>query len=73
MILKDFLNVLIGESKLTVISIFTGSIIESVVERSERTGWMAELDTVPDGWLNCSVVSVVASGLNDFIVCIDAK
>lgn len=73
MLLRDFMNVLIGESKVTVISIFTGKTIEAVVECSERTGWMAKLVGVPDGWLNCSVVNVVASGQNDFIVCINAK
>mgnify|MGYP006888392249 CR=1 FL=1 len=73
MLLKDFVNVLIAEARLTVISLFTGVSIETVVERSERTGWMAEFVGVPDGWLCCSVVSVVASGKNDFIVCINAK
>ncbi len=71
MLLRDFISVLMDKAKLSVVSIPLGSSVKFVIERSERTGWMAELVGVPDDWLLYSVVGVTAHDIDYFIVCID--
>ena len=71
--LKELGEVLMKDTKVSILSIRSNENMKTVVERSERTGWMADFVGLPDGWLFSSVVGVSARGEDNFIICIDRQ